>query len=120
MGEQGIAEVAVEDGVLAGINGSFSRFGSYGECGVILAEIHNTKNETEGYRVLQCTPNGVIVNLTTETIVKKNKEVNGSFIQNGIIRENGDKTATIACYPQKPFQIMNMRCSKRSRSNHQL
>ena len=93
--------------------GSFSRFGSYGECGVILAEIHNTKNETEGYRVLQCTPNGVIVNLTTETIVKKNKEVNGSFIQNGIIRENGDKTATIACYPQKPFQIMNMRGEKK-------
>lgn len=93
--------------------GSFSRFGTNGECGVILAEIHNTKNETEGYRVLQCTPNGVIVNLTTETIVRKNKEVSGSFIQNGIIRENGDKTATIACYPQKPFQIMNMRGEKK-------
>lgn len=93
--------------------GSFTRFGTYGECGVILAEIHNTRNETEGYRVLQCTPSGTIVNLTTETIIKKNKEVEGSFIQNGIIRYNGDKSATVACYPQKPFPIMTMRGEKK-------
>lgn len=93
--------------------GSFSRFGKYGESGVILAEIHNDKNETEGYKVLQCTPSGVIVNLTTETILQKNKEVNGSFIQNGIIRDTELKSGTVACYPQKPYPIILMHGTKK-------
>lgn len=93
--------------------GAFSRFSNDGDCGVILAEIHNKNGETEGYRILQCRPEGNIVNLTIDSILKKNKEVTGTFLQNGIIRENGEKEATVACYPQKPFQTITMHGEKK-------
>lgn len=108
-----LLNATVINGVLKDDCGSWGRLSNKNGVSprIILSEIRTSSGRIVGYKIIN--KNGVVSNVLKDDLYKmcliaSKKGV--SYVQNGIFRVV-DKTASISCYPNRPFNVIEIQKS---------